>query len=178
MSEKLQLSPIPFSGPTASPKVTWGQDYLLAPCPTLLLLRPVLGGGWAHAIVCALVGWHGNSEQEAGRSLIAICQAECQDRDGKKKQHQKKEVLASACCGPSHSLTPQRCSHHRGKSNLTWCRGQAVSSAAGPERERSKRAAPSQPKPRPPALRFWPSWPLDNVAGGSFVIPRLQTCGG
>lgn len=107
MSEKLQLSPTSFSGPTTSPKVSYGQDSLLAPCPTFFL-RPVLeGGGWAHAIVCARVGWHGNSEQEAGRSLIAICQAECQDRDGKKNQHQKKEVLASACCGLNHSLTPQ-----------------------------------------------------------------------
>lgn len=51
-------------------------------CPTSRL-RPV-AGGWGCAIVCARVRWHGNSEREAGGSLIAICQAECQDRDEKK----------------------------------------------------------------------------------------------
>lgn len=48
-----------------------------------------MAGGWACAIVCAPVGWHGNLEQEAGGSLIAICQAECQDRYGKKKSTSK-----------------------------------------------------------------------------------------
>ena len=78
-----------------------------------------VAGGWALAIVCARVGWHGNSDQEAGGSLIAICQAECQDCDGKKKkknQHQKNEVLALACCWFKPQPDAHLCAPLQGKS--------------------------------------------------------------
>lgn len=124
----------PESGPSAClgpatsafPRATWGHDssssrgHKNVPLPHI----PPSGlwlGGWARAIVCAWVGWHGNSEQEAGRSLIAICQAECQDHDEKKNQHQKKEVLASACYWLSHGLMSTSTLHRREK--LTGARG-------------------------------------------------------
>lgn len=104
--------PAPAQGPASS---LWVRRARL--CPTSLL-RP-MAGGWVCAIVCAQVRWHGNSEQEAGRSLIAICQAECQDRDEEKNQHQKKEGLASVCCRLSRSVLPTSTPHRRGSGPRT-----------------------------------------------------------
>lgn len=145
---------------------TWGQDssstwvrraQVPTPAPAPYPSLGLCLGSWAHAIVCAQVGWHGNSEQEADCSLIAICQAECQDRDGKKTQHQKKEVLASACCGLSHSLRPSSAAHCREKANpkRRWRPGFEGQSGLShqPGEGRAQWRMESLLGPRPPSTR-------------------------
>lgn len=104
--------------------------------------------------MCARVGWHGNSEQEAGRSLIAICQAECQDRDGKKKSTSKERGISFSLLWAEPQPDSPALSPPWGKRNLTsrLCSGQAVSLSCQPEEGRCKRAALSPPDPCLPAL--------------------------